>query len=111
MFGLDFSEMLVIAVLVIVVVGPDDLPKLMSTVGRYYAKIRRMSDDLRRAFNAEIARVEGDQRRDQLKKRKEELEKLGLVPPSDAAPRPVRKPATSTEVPLPVADPPADDQP
>lgn len=97
MFGLDLSEMLVIAILVIVVVGPDDLPKLLALVGRYYGKLRRMSDDLRRAFNAEIARAEADERRSELRRRKEELEKLGLMPPADAAPRKPRRPSTSPE--------------
>lgn len=98
---LDFSltEMLVVAVMVLVFVGPDDLPKLLSTVGKYYAKLRRASDELRRAFNVEIAKVEADERRDQLRRRKDELEKRGLMPPPDAAPREPRRPPPTPPAP------------
>lgn len=70
--------MLVIGVLLLVFVGPDDLPKLMRTVGKFYAKARRASDDLRRAFNAEVARVDADDRRADMEKRKAALEKHRL---------------------------------
>ncbi len=70
MFDLGFGEMLVIAVLVIVFVGPDGLPDMMRVLGRFYAQVRRASDDLRRTFNAEVARVEADRRREELKERR-----------------------------------------
>ena len=54
--------------------GPDRIPELMSVAGRYYGKIRRMSDDLRRAFNAEVARAESDRRREELEARRKEAE-------------------------------------
>jgi sec-independent protein translocase protein TatB len=73
-FDLGFGEMLVIAVLVIVFVGPDGLPDMMRVLGRFYAQIRRASDDLRRTFNAEVARVESDRRRDELRQRREARE-------------------------------------
>lgn len=71
MFDIGFQEMLLVAVLVIVFIPADDLPEMMRTLGRYYAKIRRASDDLRRAFNAEVARTDADRRRDDLAKRRE----------------------------------------
>lgn len=64
--------MLLIAVVILVFVGPDRIPELMSVAGRYYGKVRRMSDDLRRAFNAEVARSEGDRRRAELEVRRKE---------------------------------------
>ncbi len=64
-----------IAVLAIVFIGPDDLPKMMRIAGRYYAKIRRASDDLRRAFNAEVAKVEAEERREEMRRRREEMER------------------------------------
>lgn len=59
---------------ILVFVGPDRIPELMAVAGRYYAKLRRMSDDLRRAFNAEVARVEADKRREELDARRREAE-------------------------------------
>lgn len=75
MFDLGLGEMLVIAVLVIVFVGPDGLPDLMRVLGRFYGQMRRASDDLRRTFNAEVARVDADRRRDELRQRRLERER------------------------------------
>lgn len=75
LFDLSLGELLMIAVLAIVFIGPDDLPKMMRLAGRYYAKIRRASDDLRRAFNAEVAKVEAEERRDEMRRRREEMER------------------------------------
>ncbi|HNC96385.1 MAG TPA: hypothetical protein PLA94_16100 [Myxococcota bacterium] len=75
MFDLSLGELMMIAVLAIVFIGPDDLPKMMRIAGRYYAKIRRASDDLRRAFNAEVAKVEAEERREEMRRRREEMER------------------------------------
>ena len=75
LFDLSLGELLMIAVLAIVFIGPDDLPKMMRLAGRYYAKIRRASDDLRRAFNAEVAKVEAEERREEMRRRREEMER------------------------------------
>ncbi len=74
LFDLGLGEILLIGVVILVFVGPDRIPELMSVAGRYYAKLRRLSDDLRRAFNAEVARVEADKRRDELEGRRKEAE-------------------------------------
>ncbi len=47
MFGLSFGEIFILIVVGIVVVGPRNLPTLMRTAGRWVAKLRRMSTDLR----------------------------------------------------------------
>jgi sec-independent protein translocase protein TatB len=86
-FDLGLGEMLVIAVLVIVFVGPDGLPDLMRVLGRFYGQMRRASDDLRRTFNAEVARVDADKRRDELRQRRLERERARAAA-SDAAGEP-----------------------
>lgn len=48
MFGLGFGEMVVLGVVLLVVVGPRELPKLLRSLGRGINKLRRMSTDLRR---------------------------------------------------------------
>lgn len=47
MFGLGFGEMVVLGVVLLVVVGPRELPKLLRSLGRGINKLRRMSTDLR----------------------------------------------------------------
>src|SRR4029450_9794798 len=50
MFDIGWSELLVIAVVAIVVVGPKDLPRLMRTFGHYAGKLRRAAADFQRQF-------------------------------------------------------------
>jgi len=47
MFGLGFGEMVVIALLAIVVVGPARLPTLFKTVGGAMRQLRQASRDIR----------------------------------------------------------------
>ncbi len=47
MFGLDLTELILLLIVGIVVVGPKKLPEMMRTTGRWIAKLRRMSSDLR----------------------------------------------------------------
>lgn len=49
MFGIGFTEMLIIAVVLLIAVGPRQLPQLMKTVGKGLRDVRRAADDLRRS--------------------------------------------------------------
>lgn len=60
MFDLGWSELLLIAVVAIIVVGPRDLPRLMRTVGQYVTKMRRMARDLQSQFNDALKEAELD---------------------------------------------------
>lgn len=48
------SEVLVIAVVAIVIVGPKDLPKLLRTVGKTISGVKRMAGDFQQQFNDAI---------------------------------------------------------
>ena len=50
MFGVDTTELLLIAVVALVFIGPKDLPQALRTVGRWVGKIRGMA----RHFNSGI---------------------------------------------------------
>lgn len=47
---LGFAEMIVLALLAIIVVGPKDLPKLMKSLGQLMAKIRSMGQEFKDAI-------------------------------------------------------------
>lgn len=47
MFGIGFWEMLVIAGLVLVAVGPDRLPEMLKQLAKYYRQFRRTAEDIR----------------------------------------------------------------
>ncbi len=49
MFGIGFGEMLIIGVVLLLAVGPRQLPQLMKTVGKGIRDLRRAAEDLRRS--------------------------------------------------------------
>lgn len=52
MFGdIGWAEMLVIGIVALVVIGPEDLPQMFRQIGRFTAKIRAMSRDFSRAMD------------------------------------------------------------
>jgi sec-independent protein translocase protein TatB len=49
MFGIGAGEMLVIAILILIAVGPDKMPSMMRTLGKGMRDIRRTTNELRRS--------------------------------------------------------------
>jgi len=50
MFDIAWSELLLIVVLVLVVMGPKDLPKLMNSIGKIVAKARGFAREFTGSF-------------------------------------------------------------
>ena len=55
MLDIGWSEMLVIVVVALIVIGPRDLPGVLRTVGRWIGKVRSLSREFQRNLN-DIAR-------------------------------------------------------
>lgn len=58
MFGIGWTELLIIAIVAIVVVGPKDLPRLMRTFGHYAGKLCRMANELKQQVDEAMREVE-----------------------------------------------------
>jgi sec-independent protein translocase protein TatB len=56
-----YSEIFLIAIILIVVVGPKDLPKILHALGKTAAKIRHMSEVFQAQFRESIAQIENDE--------------------------------------------------
>ena len=63
MFDIGWSELLVIAVVAIVVVGPRELPRLLRTFGHYAGKLKRAAFDFQRQFDDAMRESELDEMR------------------------------------------------
>jgi sec-independent protein translocase protein TatB len=60
MFDIGWSEILIIAVVAVVVIGPKELPRALRAVGYWVGKARRMAGDFQRQFNEAIREAELD---------------------------------------------------
>ncbi len=61
MLEIGWTEILVIAIVMIVVVGPKDLPKMLRTFGRTTAKMRSMAGEFRKQFDEAVKEAELDE--------------------------------------------------
>ena len=51
MFGLDWTKLLVVGVVALIVIGPKDLPVVMGRLGKFVAMIRRLGGEFQREIN------------------------------------------------------------
>ena len=58
MFDVGASELLMIAVVAIVVIGPKDMPRALRTAGRWVAQVRRVSGHFRSGIETMIREAE-----------------------------------------------------
>ena len=116
MLDIGWSEMAVVAVIALIIIGPKDLPRILRLAGRWAAKARAVArefqnslDDMMRESNLDEVKknVEAVARYDVKNKVKNAIDPTGVLTPSiepaasgtatDAAPASVAKPASVTK--------------
>ena len=103
MFDLAWSELLVIAVVAILVVGPKDLPRLMRTVGQWVGKARRMAAHFQSGVDEMIRQAELEDLRKDLGAMKRELRApVEMDPRTTTTPPPDKMVALEAPAPLPL---------
>jgi sec-independent protein translocase protein TatB len=60
MFDISWTELLVIAVVAIVVIGPKDLPRALRVLGQWSGKIKKMAREFQSQFTEAIREAELD---------------------------------------------------
>src|SRR5690242_20849717 len=80
MFGIDSPELLVIAIVALVVIGPKELPGLLRTWGRWMAQMRGMASEFRGHVDEMIRQTELDDVKKQLTGASEGLDLKSLDP-------------------------------
>lgn len=85
MFDIGWSELLIVAVVALVVIGPKDLPAVMRTVGQWIGRARGMARHFQSGVDAMIREAELEEME---KKWREENERImrehPMLPPGDA---------------------------
>ncbi len=74
MLDIGWSELLVIAMVAVVVVGPKDLPRMLRGFGNFMGRMKRMSRDFQRQFNDALKEAELDDV-------KKSVEQIGKIDP------------------------------
>lgn len=69
MFGIGSTELIVILVVALIVLGPRKLPEMAKTLGKAMGEFRRMSSDFQRTIDTELDREEKQKRREEEAKR------------------------------------------
>ena len=54
MFDIGFSEILLVAVVALVVIGPERLPGVARNIGQFAGRLQRYVNDVKRDFNREV---------------------------------------------------------
>src|SRR4051812_17530858 len=81
MFGVDSSELAVVAILALIFIGPKDLPKVMRTVGYWIGRMRGMA----RHFTAGLENMMREAELEEMEKKgREENERIMPLPPANA---------------------------
>jgi sec-independent protein translocase protein TatB len=81
MFGVDSSELAVVAILALIFIGPKDLPKVMRTVGYWVGRVRGMA----RHFTSGIENMVREAELEEMEKRwREENERILSLHPANA---------------------------
>ena len=80
MFGIDSPELLVIAIVALVVIGPKELPGLLRTWGRWMAQMRGMASEFRGHVDEMIRQTELDDVKKQLAGASDGLDLKSLDP-------------------------------
>ncbi len=98
MLGLGWTEMLVIGIAALIVIGPKDLPVVMNRVGKIVGQIRRMGSEFQREINKTTGLDEVRNLRNSitapLKKTTDEIRKeFNAMTPTGPQPSGIIKPA------------------
>lgn len=86
MFGIGTTEILVILVVALIVLGPKSLPKIARSMGKGLAEFRRVSTDFQRTINLEVDMEEHEKRKKEAAKRL-----YGDEDTEEAKPKPKKK--------------------
>lgn len=73
MFDIGASELLVLVIVAIVVIGPKDLPMALRTAGRWVAKMRRVSNHFKSGIETMIREAEMEEMERKWKEQNERI--------------------------------------
>src|SRR5689334_20504095 len=117
MFDIGFSELLVIGVVALIVIGPQKLPRVARTAGHLLGRLQRYVADVKADINREIELDELRKMRDEMQKAAGDIESSVSAEVSktqaelDRAGEEINKSLEAAQAETPAAAPPAEAKP
>lgn len=112
MFDIGASELAMVAVVAIVVIGPKDMPLAMRTAGRWIGKMRKISNHFRAGIDAMVREAELEDMERKWREQNEAIMKASpVLPGADAMQPPIADPVEQPgreQAALPSSDSPPD---
>ncbi len=68
MFDIGWTELIIIGIVALIVIGPRELPRTLRTLGQMMTKVRRMAAEFQGQFNEAIREAELDELRKEAEK-------------------------------------------
>jgi len=99
LFGIGSWEFMIIAVLALLLFGPDKLPDFARTIGRFMRDFRRYQSMMESTIRAEVFTADPKLQKDPFKKGKEFGEKVGSGGFTRPGPTEAKKESASDETP------------
>jgi sec-independent protein translocase protein TatB len=87
MFDIGWSELLLIGVVALVVIGPKELPGVLRMLGQWMTKIRRMASEFQGQFNEAMREAEMADLKKQVDQINDQASSFGNFDPVDSARR------------------------
>ncbi len=89
MFDIGASELLVIIIVAVLVIGPKDLPLAMRTAGRWIGKVRKVSSHFRAGIDTMVREAELEDMEAKWKAQNEAIMKRSAISSENKAGEPV----------------------
>ncbi len=109
MFGVDSTELAVVAVIALIFIGPKDLPKVLRSLGHWVGRVRGMA----RHFTSAIENIMREAELEEMEKKwREENERILALHPANADypdPPARNRPSGEPDAMPPIANPDAPD--
>ena len=97
MFDIGATELLVIAIVAILVIGPKDMPLALRTAGRWAGKMRRLSNHFRTGIEAMIRDAELEEMEKEWREQNKRIMAESNMPSVQAETRREASPVKSVE--------------
>ena len=97
MFGIDWTEFLIIGAVALVVIGPKDLPKVLRTVGQWVGRARALARDFQNGLDDMVRETELDDIRKKMNEAGMAADPRGIL---DEATQALNAPLNEPDVPV-----------